>query len=73
MSQQPPSYPPPGGYQNEPQPLPPGAPGKTKVLNMDQNVGALLCYLPICCINLIFAIIWLATEPRENKFLRFHA
>lgn len=71
MSQQPPSYPPPGGCQYI-QPSSENA-RKTKVLNLDQNVGALLCYLPICCINLIFSIIWLATEPRPGKFLRFHA
>ncbi|MFY9557601.1 MAG: DUF4870 domain-containing protein [Blastocatellia bacterium] len=62
-------YPPPGGGYP-----PPGPPtGKTKVLNLDYNVAALLSYLPICCINLITSIIWLASEPRENRFLRFHA
>jgi uncharacterized membrane protein len=40
---------------------------------LSYNVAALLCYLPICCVNLITSIIWLATEPKENKFLRFHA
>jgi uncharacterized membrane protein len=40
---------------------------------MAYNVAALLCYLPICCANLIFPIIWLATEPKENRFLRFHS
>jgi len=59
-----------GGYGAPPPSQPTG---KTKVLNLDYNVAALLSYLPICCINLITSIIWIASEPRENKFLRFHA
>jgi uncharacterized membrane protein len=46
---------------------------KTKTFGLSYNIAALLCYLPICCVNLITSIIWLATEPKENKFLRFHA
>jgi uncharacterized membrane protein len=71
-------YPPPGGGYP-----PPGGGGygyggpppenKTKTFGLNYNVAALLCYLPICCINLITSIIWLVTEPKENKFLRFHA
>jgi uncharacterized membrane protein len=75
MSNQPPyGYPGgPQGYQGGGYP-PPGAPtGKTKVLNLDYNVAGMLSYLPICCINLIFSIIWLASEPKENRILRFHA
>jgi uncharacterized membrane protein len=76
MSNQPPyGYPggPQQGYQGGGYP-PPGAPtGKTKVLNLDYNVAGMLCYLPICCINLIFSIIWLASEPKENRIVRFHA
>lgn len=74
MSNQPPyggSYPPPGGYQGGGG-YPPSQ-GKTKTLGLDYNVAGLLCYLPVCCINIIFPILWLVTEPRENKFLRFHA
>src|SRR5262245_2165368 len=52
----------------------PGGPtGKTKVLNLDYNVAGLLAYLPICCINVIASIIWIASEPKENRILRFHA
>jgi uncharacterized membrane protein len=75
MSSQPP-YGYPGGPQGNQQGgyPPPGSPtGKTKVLNLDYNVAALLSYLPICCVNLITSIIWLASEPKENRFLRFHA
>jgi uncharacterized membrane protein len=68
------SYPPPGGY-NAGYP-PSGSPtGKTSTLNLDYNVAAMLCYLPtcLCCINLIACILWLLTEPKESRFVRFHA
>lgn len=45
--------------------------GKT-ALGLDANVGAMLCYLPICAINLIYSIIVLVTE-KENRMVRFHA
>lgn len=45
--------------------------GKT-ALGLDTNVGALLCYLPICLISLVYSIIVLVTE-KDNKFMRFHA
>lgn len=68
---------PPYGYTGGPQgggyPPPVAPTGKTKVLNLDYNIAGLLCYLPICCINLVFSIIWLASEPKENRLLRFHA
>lgn len=76
MSNQPPyGYPPggPQGYQGGGYPPPSAPTGKTKVMNLDYNVAGMLAYLPICCINLIFSIIWLASEPKENRLLRFHA
>jgi uncharacterized membrane protein len=45
--------------------------GKT-ALGLDANVGAMLCYLPICAINLIYSIIVLVTE-KDNRAVRFHA
>lgn len=45
--------------------------GKT-ALGLDSNVGALLCYLPICAISLIYSIIVLVAD-KDNKFVRFHA
>ena len=53
---------PPYGYTT-----PPATQGKTKVLGLDYSVAGLLCYLPICCVNLIISIIWLATEPKEKR------
>jgi uncharacterized membrane protein len=67
MSNQPPY----GGYQGGG--YAPSPEGKTKVLGLSYSVAGLLCYLPICCINLIASIIWLVSEPKENKVLRFHA
>jgi uncharacterized membrane protein len=46
--------------------------GDKTALGLDTNVGALLCYLPICGINLIYSIIVLATE-KTNRLVRFHA
>jgi len=79
MSNQPPyGYPPggPQGYQGGGYPPPPNSPaGKTKVMNLDHNVAALLCYLPpcLCLVDLVFCVLWLATEPKDSRFVRFHA
>jgi uncharacterized membrane protein len=45
--------------------------GKT-ALGLDTNIGAMLCYLPICAISLIYSIIVLVTD-KNNKNVRFHA
>ncbi|RMG03481.1 MAG: hypothetical protein D6735_08450 [Acidobacteria bacterium] len=45
--------------------------GKTSI-GLDANIAAMLCYIPLCCINLIFSIILVVTE-KTNKFARFHA
>src|SRR6059058_4933254 len=52
-----------------------GAPGgKTSFMNLDSNVGAMLCYIAnfLCCLGLVLAIIFLITE-KENRFVKFHA
>jgi uncharacterized membrane protein len=52
-----------------------GAPGgKTSFMNLDSNVGAMLCYILhfVCCLGTVLAIIFLITE-RENRFVKFHA
>ena len=54
---------------------PSGAPGgKTSFMNLDSNVGAMLCYIAnfLCCIGLVLAIVFLVTE-KENRFVKFHA
>lgn len=45
--------------------------GKT-ALGLDTNVGALLCYMPICLVSLIYSIIVIVSD-KDNKFVRFHA
>ena len=47
--------------------------GGQTALGLDQNVGALVCYLNICVpAGLIYSIIVLATD-KTNKLPRFHA
>ena len=71
-------FPPPGGggygYGGGGGYPPPPQDNKTKTLGMSYNVAAMLCYLPscLCCLNLVFSILFFATEPKENKFMRFH-
>ena len=47
--------------------------GKT-ALGLDQNVGALLCYVGnlVCALGLIYSIIVIVTD-KTNKLPRFHA
>lgn len=48
--------------------------GKTEALNLDHGIAAVLCYLPILCgLNNIMAGVFLFTEPKSSKFVRFHA
>ena len=58
------------------EPAPPsGAPGgKTSFMNLDSNVGAMLCYILnfVCCLGLVLSIIFVITE-KENRFVKFHA
>jgi uncharacterized membrane protein len=44
---------------------------KTQVGGLANNVAGVLCYFP--CTALIASILWLATEPKSNRFVRFHA
>lgn len=55
-------------------PAPPPDP-RTQVLSLRYTTAALLCYVPYCCclIDVIASGLWLATEPKDNRFLRFHA
>src|ERR1700747_979419 len=52
-----------------------GAPGgKTSFMNLDSNVGAMLCYIAnfLCCLGLVLAIVFLFPQ-KENRFVKFHA
>lgn len=46
--------------------------GGTTALGLNTNIGALLCYLPLCAISIIYSIIVIVTE-KDNKTMRFHA
>jgi len=41
-------------------------------LGLDANIGAMLCYMPLCGVSLIYSIIVLVTD-KTNKTVRFHA
>lgn len=45
----------------------------TQVGNLPHKLGAAAAYLPIAGISVIASIIWLATEPKESEFIRYHS
>lgn len=45
--------------------------GKTEFLELNYNVAAALCYVPVA--PAVFGILWLVTEDKTNTYLRFHA
>lgn len=47
--------------------------GTTKTGGLAFNLAAAACYLPISPINLIASVLWIATEPKESRFVRFNA
>lgn len=47
--------------------------GKTQTGQLDFKMAAAACYLPVSFIHLIAAGVFLATEPKESRFVRFHA
>jgi uncharacterized membrane protein len=50
-----------------------GPGGKTKTLGLAYNIAGLLCYLPVCGIGPLLSLVFIFTEPKESKFVRFHA
>lgn len=46
---------------------------KTKLLSLDKNVAGLICYCPLFGLNVISSIAFLATEPQDRQFVRFHS
>ncbi|MEO5860210.1 MAG: hypothetical protein ABIR33_14835 [Pyrinomonadaceae bacterium] len=48
------------------------SPAAKTVFGLDQNVAALLCYLPFFFVHLIVSIAVIA-QDKENKIVRFHA
>ena len=48
-------------------------PMKTKTGNLDFHLAAAGCYVPVMMINYILPVVFLATEPKEHRPVRFHA
>jgi uncharacterized membrane protein len=53
-------------------PAAPGGPGGPTNVGLAPNVAAALCYVPLCCLNIIWAVYVVAVE-KQSRFLRFHA
>jgi uncharacterized membrane protein len=66
-------YDPVGGGPTVPAgPTGPGGPGRPTNVGLAPNVAAALCYVPLCCLNIIWAVYVVAVE-KQSRFLRFHA
>jgi uncharacterized membrane protein len=48
-----------------------GPHGPTNV-GLAANVAAALCYVPLCCLNVVWAI-YVVVAEKQSRFLRFHA
>lgn len=49
-------------------------PTPTTGSGMSNNLAAALCYIPLCLVGIILAIVFLLIEPYKNdRFVRFHA
>ena len=47
--------------------------GKTSIGSIDYNLAGVIAYVPLLFIDVIASVLWLYSEPKSNKFLRFHA
>ncbi|MBX9685232.1 MAG: hypothetical protein K2X27_00945 [Candidatus Obscuribacterales bacterium] len=46
---------------------------QTAILGLDYKTASILCYVPVLLVSIIYPIIILKTESKDNKELRFHA
>lgn len=46
---------------------------KIQTGGLDLNLAIAACYAPFAMINLIASVLFLASEPKENREIRFHA
>jgi uncharacterized membrane protein len=51
----------------------PSTEGKTHIGSIDYNLAGVIAYVPILMVDVVSSILWLRTEPKSNKFLRFHS
>lgn len=63
---------PPGGPTLPGGPTGPRGPGGPTNVGLAPNVAAALCYVPLCCLNIVWAIYVVVVE-KQSRFLRFHA
>ncbi|HEY9786046.1 MAG TPA: hypothetical protein V6D17_11630 [Candidatus Obscuribacterales bacterium] len=47
--------------------------GRTKLFDLEPRIASFICYIPVCPVNLIFGGMFLVTEPKESRYVRFHA
>ena len=45
---------------------------KTVLVELPYNLAAAVCYVPFV-LNILAPLAWLYSEPKENRFVRFHA
>lgn len=45
---------------------------KTVLVELPYNLAAAICYVPFL-LNILAPIAWLYSEPKENRFVRYHA
>ena len=46
---------------------------KTKLGNLDYHLASAGCYVPLMMINVVLPVLFLITEPKESRTVRFHA
>ena len=46
--------------------------GKTVLVELPYNIAAAVCYVPFL-LNILAPAAWLYSEPKENRFVRYHA
>jgi uncharacterized membrane protein len=42
-------------------------------LGVDTKIAATLCYIPFFALDFVASVVWLISEPKDNRYLRFHA
>jgi uncharacterized membrane protein len=62
----------PGGPTEPAGPAGPSGPGGPADVGLAPNVAGALCYLPLCCLNVVWAVYAVVVEKR-SRFVRFHA
>jgi uncharacterized membrane protein len=59
--------------EQNPMNVEPPSTGRTQLLGIEYRWATVICYVPIVPVMLVASIALLATEPKSNKLVRFHA